>query len=61
MKKPKNPMLWTAEPNSQGYDTSLESLEAVLRQIDCGRVDLARALVLSMIGVKLSSKENADA
>ena len=54
--KPGNPMLWTVEPDAQGYDTSQESLEAVLRQIDRGRVDLARSLVLSMIGKKIAEK-----
>ena len=56
MTKPENPMLWTVEPNASGYDTSQESLEAVLRQIDRGRVDLARSLVLSMIGRKIAEK-----
>ena len=56
MTKPENVMQWTVEPNAGGYDTSQESLEAVLRQIDCGRVDLARSLVLSMIGRKIAEK-----
>ena len=56
MKKPENVMLWTVEPDAQGYDTSQESLEAVLRQIDRGRVDLARSLVLSMIGRKIAER-----
>ena len=49
-------MQWTVEPNASGYDTNQESLEAVLRQIDRGRVDLARSLVLSMIGRKIAEK-----
>ena len=56
MTKPENVMQWTVEPNAGGYDTSQESLEAVLRQIDHGRVDLARSLVLSMIGKKIAEK-----
>ena len=56
MTKPENVMLWTVEPEARGYDTSQESLEAVLRQIDRGRVDLARSLVLSMIGRKIAEK-----
>ena len=56
MTKPENVMQWTVEPDAQGYDTSQESLEAVLRQIDHGRVDLARSLVLSMIGRKIAKK-----
>ena len=56
MTKPENVMQWTVEPDAQGYDTSQESLEAVLRQIDRGRVDLARSLVLSMIGRKIAEK-----
>ena len=49
-------MLWEVEPNASGYDTSQESLEAVLRHIDRGRVDLARSLVLSMIGRKIAER-----
>ena len=56
MSKPENPMLWEVEPNASGYDTSQESLEAVLRHIDRGRVDLARSLVLSMIGRKIAER-----
>ena len=56
MTKPENVMLWTVEPDAGGYDTSQESLEAVLRQIDRGRVDLARSLILSMIGRKIAEK-----
>ena len=56
MSKPENPMLWEVEPDARGYDTSQESLEAVLRQIDRGRVDLARSLILSMIGKKIAEK-----
>ena len=56
MTKPENVMQWTVEPDARGYDTSQESLEAVLRQIDCGRVDLARSLILSMIGKKIAEK-----
>ena len=56
MTKPENVMLWEVEPNAGGYDTSQESLEAVLRQIDRGRVDLARSLVLSMIGRKIAER-----
>ena len=56
MTKPENVMQWTVEPDARGYDTGQESLEAVLRQIDCGRVDLARSLLLSMIGRKIAER-----
>ena len=54
MTKPENVMLWTVEPDASGYDTSKENLESVLRHIDHGRVDLARSLILSMIGRKIA-------
>ena len=54
--KPENVMQWTVEPDARGYDTSKENLEAVLRMIDRGRVDLARSVILSMIGRKIAEK-----
>ena len=54
--KPENVMQWTVEPDASGYDTSQKNLEAVLRQIDRGRVDLARSLILSMIGRKIAER-----
>lgn len=60
MSKPENPMLWEVEPFAGGYDTSKENLENVLRQIDRGRVDLARSLLLSMIGRKLAEETLLD-
>jgi hypothetical protein len=47
-------MLRSVQSDARGYDTSQESLEAVLRHIDHGRVDLARSVILSMIGRKIA-------
>jgi hypothetical protein len=54
MARPENPMLWEPEVDIRGYTTNIEHLETVLRHIDHGRVDLARSVLLSMIGRKMA-------
>lgn len=53
-------MLWSVETDINGYTTKREHLESVLRHIDHGRVDLARSLLLSMIGRKLAEETLLD-
>jgi len=56
MSRPENPMLWEPEVDIRGYTTQREHLETVLRNIDRGRVDLARSILLSMIGRKMAEE-----
>ena len=41
----------------RGYPATQEHLESVLRHLESGRVDLAHALVCSMIGRQMAEKE----
>lgn len=55
-----NPMLREVVVDIRGYTTNREHLESVLRHIDHGRVDLARSLLLSMIGRKRAEETLLD-
>mgnify|MGYP000302882927 CR=1 FL=1 len=56
MSKYGNPMLWEPVADVNGFTTHRENLESVLRHIDHGRVDLARSVLLSMIGRKMAEE-----
>lgn len=60
MTREENPMLREAVVDIRGYTTNREHLESVVRHIDQGRVDLARSLLLSMIGRKLAEETLLD-
>ena len=44
----------------RGYRTTRENLETVLRNLEEGRVDLAHAVVCSMIGRKMAEETALD-
>ena len=44
----------------RGYPSTQEHLESVLRHLENGRVDLAHALVCSMIGRKMAEEKLVD-
>ena len=44
----------------RGYPSTQEHLESVLRHLENGRVDLAHALVCSMIGRKMAEETLLD-
>jgi hypothetical protein len=53
-------MLWEPVADVYGHRANREHLESVLRHIDHGRVDLARSLLLSMIGRKMAEETLLD-
>lgn len=48
------------EMDIRGYTCTQEHLESVLRHLENGRVDLAHALVCSMIGRKMAEEKLLD-
>ena len=60
MSRPANPMLWEPVADINGFTAHRHNLESVLRHIDHGRVDLARSLLLSMIGRKMAEETVLD-
>jgi hypothetical protein len=60
MARPENPMLWEPVADVYGHTTSREHLESVLRHLENGRVDLARSVLLSMIGRKMAEETLLD-
>ena len=48
------------EMDINGYRSTQEHLESVLRHLENGRVDLAHALVCSMIGRKMAEETLLD-
>jgi exonuclease VII small subunit len=60
MTRPENVMLWKPVADVRGYTTQREHLESVVRHIDHGRVDLARSVLLSMIGRKMAEETLLD-
>ena len=60
MQKNENVMLREPVADVNGFTTQRHNLESVLRHIDHGRVDLARSLLLSMIGRKMAEETVLD-
>lgn len=48
------------EADINGYRSTQEHLETVLRNLEAGRVDLAHAVVCSMIGRKMAEETLLD-
>jgi hypothetical protein len=60
MTRSENVMLWEPVVDIRGYTTNREHLESAVRHIDHGRVDMARSLLLSMIGRKMAEETLLD-